>query len=398
MQTNRRHFLKLTTATAVAAGLGSHPLGAATDLEKFYRNDPFRASDFQWISDWGFDFVRLPMDYRQWTDSDDPYRWKEPVLEHIDQAIEFGRQYGIHVSLNLHNAPGYSVNRAAKHSMNLWTDAEAQKQFAFQWSAFARRYRNVPSSRLSFNLVNEPANIDEPTYARAVRGAIDGIRAADPTRLIITDGLNWGREPVRTLAAEGIVQSTRGYEPFGLTHYRASWVSGADRFPVPQWPVPQINGHLYGPGHRNLHTSLVIAGPFEAPMSLRVRVGQVSARGRLLVQADDQTILEHTFRPGSGTGEVLDSIVANLPLPPSADSAVATQRHRSHRNGLRPRTCHDRDRHHLGPTPTRTSQIPSKPRRSAFRRALHAGPRLALPGPRPPLERDRRFRCGRPRR
>ncbi|MBM4029911.1 MAG: twin-arginine translocation signal domain-containing protein, partial [Planctomycetes bacterium] len=55
-------------------------------LEKFYRNDPFRASDIQWISEWGFDFVRLPMDYRQWTDADDPYALKEPVLEHIDQA------------------------------------------------------------------------------------------------------------------------------------------------------------------------------------------------------------------------------------------------------------------------------------------------------------------------
>jgi len=254
-------------------------------LEKFYRNDPFRASDIQWISEWGFDFVRLPMDYRQWTDADDPYALKEPVLEHIDQAIELGRKYGIHVSLNLHNAPGFSVNRAAKHTLNLWKDAEAQKQFAHQWSNFARRYRGIPSARLSFNLVNEPANIDEASYVRAVRGAIDGIRAADSERMIITDGLNWGRDPVRSLADEGIVQSTRGYEPFGLTHYRASWANG-DRFPLPQWPVPQINGHLYGPGNRELHSSLVIEGRFERQTPLRVRVGQVSSRGRLVVQAD----------------------------------------------------------------------------------------------------------------
>lgn len=319
MQTNRRGFLKLTTAAAVSMSLrcgtsgveGEEPGGnrklprwrGFNLLEKFYRNDPFRETDFQWISDWGFDFVRLPMDYRQWTDANDPYVLREPVLEHVDQAVEFGRTHGIHVSLNLHNAPGYSVNRAARHTLNLWRDPEAQKQFAFQWSAFARRYRGIPSSRLSFNLVNEPANIDEPTYVKAVRGAIDGIRAVDPTRLIITDGLNWGREPVHALAAEGIAQSTRGYEPFGLTHYRAGWVDGSDRYPLPQWPVPRVNGHLHGPGNRELHTTLILEGPFPAATLIRIHVGQVSSRGRLLVQADDRTILEHDFRPGPGTGE-----------------------------------------------------------------------------------------------
>lgn len=34
-------------------------------LEKFNaRNDRFVEADFQWIQEWGFDFVRLPMDYR----------------------------------------------------------------------------------------------------------------------------------------------------------------------------------------------------------------------------------------------------------------------------------------------------------------------------------------------
>ncbi len=322
MQTNRREFLRMTAAAAVSAGLGAGQTQGAGGgraiprwrgfnlLEKFYRNDPFRESDFQWISEWGFDFVRLPMDYRQWTDANDPYTLKEAVLEHIDRAIELGRKYGIHVSLNLHNAPGYSVNAAAKHTLNLWKDAEAQKQFAFQWSNFARRYRDIPPAQLSFNLVNEPANIDEASYVKAVRGAIDGIRAADPDRLIITDGLNWGRDPVRSLAAEGVAQSTRGYEPFGLTHYKASWASGADRFPLPQWPVPQVNGHLHGPGNRELHSSLAIEGRFERQTALRIRVGQVSTRARLRVQADDQTIFEKDFRPGPGAGEWTEVVFA----------------------------------------------------------------------------------------
>jgi len=316
---DRRSFLKLSAATLMAAA-GSPPALAADAgaahgkrilprwrgfnlLEKFYRNDPFRESDFQWISEWGFDFVRLPMDYLQWTDPNDPYVLREAVLEQIDQAVEFGRTYGIHVCLNLHNAPGFSVNRSVRQSLNLWRDAEARKQFAFQWEAFAKRYRGIPAARLSFNLLNEPMGVDEPTYVNAVRAAIDAIRAADPDRLIISDGLEWGREPVPALAAEGIAQSTRGYEPFGLTHYRTGWVDGADRFPLPQWPAPLVNGYLHGPGNPDLHTSIVITGPFERETSMRMRVGQVSARGRLVVHADDSVIFQRDFRPGPGTGE-----------------------------------------------------------------------------------------------
>lgn len=37
-----------------------------------YKNDGmFREDDFRWIRDWGFTWVRLPMDYRFWTDSVD---------------------------------------------------------------------------------------------------------------------------------------------------------------------------------------------------------------------------------------------------------------------------------------------------------------------------------------
>ena len=39
-------------------------------LEKFMAGNPrpFREEDFDWIADLGFNFVRLPMDYRCWTD------------------------------------------------------------------------------------------------------------------------------------------------------------------------------------------------------------------------------------------------------------------------------------------------------------------------------------------
>ncbi|MFO8012777.1 MAG: cellulase family glycosylhydrolase [Phycisphaerae bacterium] len=209
-------------------------------LEKFIKprgNEPFRESDFEWMAGWGFDFVRLPMDYRCWTDADDPYRYDEKILKEIDQAVAYGETHGVHVSLNLHRAPGYTVARPPE-KRNLWKDPEAQKQFNAQWAMFAKRYKGVPSARLSFNLVNEPAKMEPAVYARVARGAVAAIRAVDPDRLIVSDGTQWAHDPVWELADLGIAQSVHGYQPMPVTHYKASWVRG-DRWSEPSWPLKQ---------------------------------------------------------------------------------------------------------------------------------------------------------------
>jgi len=44
-------------------------------LNKFNgRNDRFEEQDFEWIAELGFNFVRLPLDYRMWIENND---WTE---------------------------------------------------------------------------------------------------------------------------------------------------------------------------------------------------------------------------------------------------------------------------------------------------------------------------------
>jgi endoglucanase len=200
----------------------------------------FREDDFRWIAEWGFDFVRLPMCYLLWVEEGDPFRISEPALANVDRAIELGRQYGVHVCLNFHRAPGYSVNREREEPFNLWKDQAALKAFCFHWELLAERYRGTSSERVSFNLVNEPPNATEGGMTRAdhervMRAGVAAIRAIDPQRLIIIDGLSWGREPCPELLDLGIAQSCRAYDPMGISHYRASWVGG-ENLPEPTWP------------------------------------------------------------------------------------------------------------------------------------------------------------------
>ncbi len=135
-------------------------------LEKFIfagKHEPFREDDFRLIAKFGFNFVRLPMDYRGYIVSGDWNRFDEEALGQIDQAVAWGRQYGIHVCLNLHRAPGWTVAKPAE-AKDLWSDAGARQAAARHWAMFARRYKGIPNKNLSFNLFNEPSGVKADAY------------------------------------------------------------------------------------------------------------------------------------------------------------------------------------------------------------------------------------------
>ena len=60
-----------------------------TTLNSTEKRSPgyFKEEEFQIISDWGFDFVRLPLSYRVWGDVKDPFKIDEKKLEPLDEAV-----------------------------------------------------------------------------------------------------------------------------------------------------------------------------------------------------------------------------------------------------------------------------------------------------------------------
>lgn len=246
----RREFLRTAPATfAVFAAAQAAELDVSASrlprwrgfnlLEKFVAESKkaFVESDFAWMAEWGFDFARLPMDYRCWARQSDWLTIDENELKEIDAAVRFGETYGVHVNIAFHRAPGYSVNRIVEEPVSLWDNEDAQAAFAHHWRTFAKRYQGVPNSRLSFNLVNEPDTVSEEKYVRAALRAIEAIRDEDAERLIISDGRMWAREPVLSLVPHRIAQSTRGYEPMRVSHYKAGWIGGSDKWEPPTWPL-----------------------------------------------------------------------------------------------------------------------------------------------------------------
>jgi endoglucanase len=213
-------------------------------LEKFTpRNQkPFQLWHFAFMEEHGFNFARLPLSYRCWMRQEDWRGRSEPVIsrpeaiDDIDAAIEMGRKHGIHINLNLHRIQGYCVN-PPQEPLDLWTNDEALAAAAWQWAFFAKRYKGISNKKLSFDLINEPAGVGEEAYVRVIDRLTAAIRAEDPRRLIVADGLQYGTLPVFGLQGRRLGQSTRGYNPMQVSHHRASWVANGAMTDLPEWPM-----------------------------------------------------------------------------------------------------------------------------------------------------------------
>lgn len=279
-----------------------------------WSNLGYSEKDFSTIQKLGFNFVRLPVDYRTYTLAGNWNYFVEDWVKKIDKAIEYGQKYGIHVCLNLHRAPGYCVNPAtlpANQDLDLWTDIVAQNAFINHWKFFTERYKDIPASRLSFNLVNEPNNeVSEENYVQIMKRAVDTIHSISPNRLIFIDGMGYARQIILSLKDEpNVAQAIHSYDPFHLTHYKASWVNGSDSWPVPQWPILYVSNFLYGPWKSEFKSTLVFQGNFSEDTEVIVNVNQVSIESTLRIRAGTQTVLSKRFVCGPEPGDDFTEII-----------------------------------------------------------------------------------------
>ncbi len=282
---NRRQFLKATaiSAAAVDSFLPRKLLAAPANGNPLPRWRGFNLTDFNsprpgpgqgdttdedlnWIVDWGFDFIRLPMAYPRYVQFDrsrhiTPAEVLNINTEEADRIEGFVRKAvgrGLHVSVNLHRTPGYCINAGFFEPYDLWKSKEAQEAFAFHWGMWAKRFKDVPASKISFDLLNEPclrsdmndqharnSPIPGDLYRTVAKAAVDAIRAANPDRLVIADGNNVGNTVTPDLNDLNIAQSCRGYFPGLISHYKAPWANkDPERCPMPVWPGT-MNGELF---------------------------------------------------------------------------------------------------------------------------------------------------------
>ena len=253
-------------------GSNSLPAWRGFNLLDFFIPDPAKRYQFtkpdhlKWMRDWGFDFIRLPMAYPYYLDIDrkknidsaDVYKLDNKRVDEIEALTQLAQSYGMHVSLNLHRAPGYCINAGFNEPYNLWKDQEAQEAFYFHWQFWARRFKNVSPKKISFDLLNEPSvredmndqhsrstEVPGELYRKLAKKAAETIRAENKVHLVIADGNNVGNSVIPEITDLNIAQSCRGYYPHAISHYKAPWANKEpDKLPDPKWPGQVGNQYL----------------------------------------------------------------------------------------------------------------------------------------------------------
>ncbi len=184
--------------------------------------------DLAQIAQWGFDHVRLPVDYPVLESDDHPGQYLETGFGYIDRCLDWCQANNLGVILDLHHAPGYTFTSTLEdlsgNKIALFTQPEMQARLMDLWSFIAARYRGTD---LIFELLNEVCLPDsQPWNALAVR-LIEAVHAVDPTRKVIIGPNFYNAVSELTnlvyLDDPRVGYTFHFYEPLLFTHQKAAW-------------------------------------------------------------------------------------------------------------------------------------------------------------------------------
>ncbi len=221
--------------------------------------------DFEKIAAWGFDHVRIPIDYNILENEDESF--KESGFARIDWALEMCRKYGLNTVLDLHKTAGFSFDSYGESESGFFDSAELQERFYRLWEEMARHYGQY-SENIVFELLNEVTNKEYiDAWNRISNECIKRIRTIAPDTIILVGSYDNNSAPaVPALTApydEKVIYNFHCYEPLRFTHQGAYWTDAItleERLPFDQSGITE--GYfetLFAPAiaaAQNNHTSL----------------------------------------------------------------------------------------------------------------------------------------------
>jgi endoglucanase len=166
-----------------------------------FQDNYITKDDLLYIKQTGMNSIRLPFHYKLFTYEDymghnDPNRG----FELLDRAIEWSREAGLYVILDMHDAPGGQTGDNIDDSYGypwLFENQNDQQLFCYIWQKIATHYAHNPTV-IGYDLLNEPIahyfpNKDElnsklePLYKKA----IEAIRKVDTNHVVLLGGAQW---------------------------------------------------------------------------------------------------------------------------------------------------------------------------------------------------------------
>jgi len=238
--------------------------------------------DFDIMASWGFNLVRLPIDW-SWVEPE-PGVYNQSYIDQIRRVISMANRYGIYVVIDMHQLhwspvfyvwggdnglcgdglPSWAVpyqaqTKAAeeKDKAYFWSNATVEEEFASMWGYVASQFAN-DSGVLGYDLFNEPTTptnwTDQEMYqnmARVYDMAISAIRKVDTRHVIFFESTDYDSagdvglmpepyDPYHELALEVhdyyttfVSNAVEG--PFKPSGGLAAAISASEEWGIPLW-------------------------------------------------------------------------------------------------------------------------------------------------------------------
>jgi endoglucanase len=174
---------------------------AADDFWRVFKDNYVTRKDIEFIASTGANTIRLPFNYKLFTDED--YMGltvHQDGFQRVDSIVKWCRSNHLYLILDMHDAPGGQTGANIDDSYGYpWLfDSEAsQQKFCQIWRKIAERYKNEPVI-LGYELLNEPIapyfnNTKEQNakLEQVYKRAVKAIREVDNNHIILLGGAQW---------------------------------------------------------------------------------------------------------------------------------------------------------------------------------------------------------------
>lgn len=176
----------------------------AADFWKAFKDNYITRKDIDFIASTGANTVRLPFNYKLFTDED--YMGltdHQDGFKRMDDVVSWCKANHLYVILDMHDCPGGQTGDNIDDGYGypwLFESEKSQQRFCKIWQKIASHFANEPTV-LGYELMNEPIahyfeNKEalnkklEPLYKRAVAA----IREVDRNHVVILGGARWNSD------------------------------------------------------------------------------------------------------------------------------------------------------------------------------------------------------------
>jgi aryl-phospho-beta-D-glucosidase BglC (GH1 family) len=183
--------------------------------------------DFRRVKGWGFDHVRLPVDWQTVFDARD-LSPREENLSLLDAAIDGLLGAGLEVMFDLHKCPGHDFHEGTRKAQPFFTDPAHRRDCLKVWAHLAARYGGRPGVMLE--VLNEPVAPSFQVWNEVQAELAAALRRMAPRATLVLGSNLWngaaGFEHLTPIADENVLYSFHFYNPIIFTHQFAPWIEG----------------------------------------------------------------------------------------------------------------------------------------------------------------------------